>query len=517
LQQYYGIKTNNLVWDTMVAAHCLYCDLPKDLGTLISIYTNLPYHKYLVHSGKLMDRWEYNAADALANIHIMKGQQDEFNDYGTLHHYENIVHPAIDTCISMHLFGTAIDSKLRDKALDELDCRMHHTERAFDSIFTTPIGKKRTPRGNFNPVSSKQKAVVFYDLFKCKKQFKLHSLTTDKHAMDFFTLDNRPIVSLVAQACLEYKAASVMVGRLNTKTTSGRMHCKYDITGTDTGRLNSCASDLFNSGTNLQNLAKGLQRQMIIPDDGYEFLISDLHSAEAFLVAIMAGEMELVKLLQSGVKVYTYIQEVTQERYPDECRNAEYSTAFKGGYKKAKSTVHALNYGVQPPTMSVASGLPLYVCQWQYAFYHTKFPGIQGRMKAIETQVTRHKILTSLLGRQRVFFQKKDNKLLHIANAWPTQSAIGEITIAAMTKLRVITERHLLGDTSLPYVRPILNTHDGIVAMVKIGTREESIAAVIDAFNIPLRAGKHIVTVPIAYAFASNFNDTEEEHVHFYI
>ena len=70
-------NTNNLVWDTMVAAHEIYSDLPKDLGTLISMYTNLPYMKELIHEKGLDSRWKYNAMDALANIHIMDGEMAE--------------------------------------------------------------------------------------------------------------------------------------------------------------------------------------------------------------------------------------------------------------------------------------------------------------------------------------------------------------------------------------------------------------------------------------------------------
>ena len=41
-----GYNPKGLIFDTMFAAHCMYCELEKDLGTLTSIYTDEPYYKF---------------------------------------------------------------------------------------------------------------------------------------------------------------------------------------------------------------------------------------------------------------------------------------------------------------------------------------------------------------------------------------------------------------------------------------------------------------------------------------
>lgn len=43
----HGIEIRNIIGDTMILHHCLYSELPKDLGTLGSLHTNLPRWKHL--------------------------------------------------------------------------------------------------------------------------------------------------------------------------------------------------------------------------------------------------------------------------------------------------------------------------------------------------------------------------------------------------------------------------------------------------------------------------------------
>lgn len=507
LKQFYGISTNNLYWDTMVAAHCLYCDLPKDLGTLISIYTNLPYHKYLIGTGSLKDRWEYNAADALANLHIMKGEIEEMKEFGIYTHYQTVTHSAISTCIDIHLAGVNVDAVARQKAVEEITTRVKRIEVCLNLLFKKKLSKDKKAVLNFNPSSSKQKAQVFYEMFKCKPVYVDNKITANQDAMASFMRDPRPFVALLAEVCNTYVLDCYMANKLSVSTTAGRMHSKFDVTGTDTGRLNSKESDLFHTGTNLQNLEKGLQRKMLIPDEGYEFLLCDLCSAEAFLVALMAKEGRMIKMMQAGEKPYTFLLEETKKRFPKEVEAAKY------GYKEAKQSVHLMNYGGKPPKMMLSGKLPLEVCQWQYQFYHTLFPGVNQRMIELELQVTRHKLVKSILGRQRVCFQKKDYKLLNMIYAWPTQSTIGEVTILAMIKCHRFTLKHLAGDKSIPYMMPLINTHDGLVVQIKKGTREICKKFLKDAFHLPLKVGNYIMTVPIEIGWGENFNDAQDTEV----
>lgn len=531
LSAYYDIHVENLVWDTMVVAHEIYCDLPKDLGTLISLYTRLPQHKALIHTGSLMDRWEYNAADAVANIHVMLGQQEEmcvlegvedYHDTTYYKHYTTITHPSIGTCIRMHKDGVLIDEGLRQRVLSRQQTAMDFLYAIVDDIFPIYIdqGKKAAHKWNLN--SADQKKLMFYDLLGCPTQYHNKAITVNKIAMQAFTELKCPVASTLARLCLEYRKADATLGKFKIQPDGNIIRSKYDVCGTDTGRLSSSENKeedgamkmtknpILPAETNLQNIKKGPARRMFLPRNGEEFCLVDLYSAEAYLTALDAGELDLLRILDAGKKPYTILLDKTKEVFPNEVELASY------GYKQAKQSVHACNYGVEPWKMHVESGLPLHVCDWQHAWYHGKYPGIRERMKRVKHTVDTTRWLTSPLGRKRYFVQPQGKERDNVAYAWPSQSAIGEIAKIGMNALYAISLRHEIGDASLPWCLPNMNTHDGLAIRCDRDTREEVAFHVRNAFNVPLTLRGITIRIPLEIGWGENFNDMKDETVHFY-
>ena len=251
----FGIKVRNLVWDTLVAAHNLYCDLPKDLGTLISLYTQMPYHKnWQEQGGGNMGLWRYNALDALVTYHIYLAQKKEMEELGILQHYQSITQPLIPCLVEMQLVGVKVDTELRDKAILR--------EKAFQGELLTALNAILP---DYNPGSWQQRNKLFYDKLGCRVVRKNGSPTTDQDALaKIAEKDTRPQVKLLCDAHIRYSESRHMSGVLATPLLNGRMHTAYDASGTDTGRLNSKKS-IFGTGTNLQNLQKGVQRMMLVP------------------------------------------------------------------------------------------------------------------------------------------------------------------------------------------------------------------------------------------------------------
>ena len=522
LKTYYGIDVRNLIWDTMIAAHNIYCELPKDLGTLISLYTKLPYQKYLVESNRSEDRWEYCATDALANIHIMDGQIKEMNQDGFIgmeQHYRNLTNIAIRPLMEIQMSGVKINEEFLRKALDQELQIMEDLMDAFDIVFPQNLMGKEHMAHKFNPGSPQQKIALFYGVFKCKRVYKRGTLTLDKNVMKKIAEeDPRDYVRLMAQACINYKAASVMAGRLKTPLRNGRMHTSYGLggidqmgkgLGTDTGRLNSRASDLLPvfseqedkwvpSGTNMQNCKEGPQREMVIPDDGEEFAMCDLYAAEAYYVALEAGESEMIDMLDRGDKIHNWLYEAVLNKFPKECLDSGWT------YKKAKMCIHGMNYNAHANVIAAQTGLSIDVAQWIFDMYHHKFPGIQMRMDAVENQLSAKRYLRSFMGRQRYFFAPWTDALKRQAYAWPSQSYIGELTIRGLAYL------YWWGVSYKPWIFPILNTHDGLVNRVKKGNRDAVKAKMRQAFFYPVENQGLKIKVPVEIWWGDNFNEKKE-------
>lgn len=524
LREFYDIEVRNLVWDTMVAAHEMYSDLPKDLGTLISMYSNLPYMKELIHSGNLGERWKYNAMDSLASVHIMKGQIQEMNElskeYGIdiYKHYVTITHPAIRVITDMQRIGVRVDESLRKKAIEQELTRISDIQEAMHSIFPFKFSDSETSKVHFNPGSSNDKKKFFLDAARCRKIFHQGKVTVNKKALELYATDKRESVRVMAENIMVYQQSKQMLSKLDIPLHKGRMCTAYSVggynealddeSGTDTGRLTSKKS-ILGSGTNLQNLKKGLQRQQLIPDEGEVYIYSDLWAAEALLTALDAQEQDMLKMLLAGIKIHQWMLEETVAKFPKECALAKYD------YKKAKQSVHGLNYNVQPKKMAEESGLPMFVTEWQFAMYHKKFPGIQLRHARINDAVNRRTPLKSFLGRVKIIIAPYSNELLNQCYAWKTQSTIGELTIAGMVKVYYLGLASQL-DGKYTNLFPALNTHDGLATRVKESEFDKGIVALANAFNIPIEQGKLSVTVPLETGLARNFNDVENEQIHWF-
>ncbi len=521
LKVYYGIETNNLVWDTMIVAHELYCDLPKDLGTLISLYTNLPYHKFMIKSDSIMDRWEYNAADAVANIHVMEGEKREICDIEDIeldqlehgqyyNHYMEITNPNIITCIDLQINGVKIDDELRNFVITKENAILDLLNEIMDYIMPLQFDQKKGAEHKFNLNSTDQKKALLYEILKAPMRYLNGSPTVNADTMKEFMGSKNKWISTIAEIIYEYRMADARLGKFKIEPDKGYIRTAYDVAGTDTGRLASKESNVLPGGTNLQNIQKGPPRQMLIPEEGEEFSLVDLFSAEAYLIALDSGEFGLLDLLQSGVKVYQWLLDETIKLFPTEVEHSEYD------YKKAKQSIHGCNYGVEPWKMSQESGLPIRICEWQHSLYHGKYPGIRMRMRRVERQVNDHRFMDSPLGRRRYFMMPPGHDLNNMAYAWPSQSAIGEITKAAMNKLHTVSIRHMMGDKTLPFCLPALNTHDGLAIRTKLGTREEVSKVIRDAFDVPMELLNYTIRVPIEIGWGKNFNDMVDEVVHYY-
>lgn len=502
LKEYYGITVRNLFWDTLVSAHDIYCDLPKSLGDLMALYTDLPYHKFMIKEGSNQSRWTYNALDALANIHIMHGEIAEAKELGVFVHYCTIPNPAITICTEMEQEGTLVDIKYRDMEITRQTQIQETLSWIINQVFPRKFGSNKKDPLFFNPNSWQQRQVLFYDLLHCAKSYNKGTLTTDVDAMQKFAdKTEKEYVKQLVNLCTSFKSASYMQSKLEVPLRNGRMHSKFSVTGTDTGRLNSSES-IFGTGTNLQNLEKGPQRRMLIPDPGCEFFIPDLWAAEAYLTALEAGETKYLELLGKGIKIHKWLLGKVTERWEAEVKR----TGFD--YDMAKTCIHGMNYGAEPGKLYTTTHLSMEVCSWMYSFYHSEFPRIKERQRRLKDQLYTDRTLTSLLGRKRVFIAPMGGELLNIAYAWPTQSAIGELALLAMTKL---AWRAKAG--TIPYFHPRINTHDGFVAEILLGTRDAIKAAAIDAFNIPFTVGDKTVTVPVEIAWGSSFQDRGEEEI----
>ena len=547
LEYYYDVKVNNYIWDTMVVGHTLFCDLPKDLGTLISLYANIPYHKYMIHSTSMRDRWEYSAADSMATLHVMAGQKAKMCDLdrccekctgkfkecllcpniknsSLYFHYMQTINPNIRHIVNIQKEGVKVNMEYRESVVKLEENYRKDILKALKTIL---------PKEDINPKSPKIMTELFYDRLGCTPIYaKGKKLTFNKEARKSLIAEQTRIgaksIAALLIGCDEYIMSDA--AQLSLKTVPHKEHIRtlYKPEGTDSGRFASTQSDIIPGSANLQNIQKGPQRAILIPENkDEEFLHADLYAAEAFLTFLDAQELDGIRSisglsgeysqeekygcrvmaakLSDRIKIHNWLLNYIREEFPKRVEEAKFN------YKGAKQLIHAMNYNVQPPMMAKESGLNLSTCRYIYHMYHRKYPGIRRRMLRIDDNLRRRGMLETPLGRRRYFLGKIEENTYNIAYSWTSQSTIAEVTNGAMCHCRNWSG---VGDNVLNYT--VMNTHDGLVNRIKRGTREQAIRQTLDAFNREITLRGITITIPVSISFGDNYNENSEEMVYFY-
>ena len=89
------------------------------------------------------------------------------------------------------------------------------------------------------------------------------------------------------------KAAQQAESLLESIESDGRIHGKFEPTGTDTGRFSS-------KSPNLQNIGRGELRECFVAQDGHNLIVADYSQIELRAAAAIAGEAKMIEAYRRG-------------------------------------------------------------------------------------------------------------------------------------------------------------------------------------------------------------------------
>ncbi len=470
-----GIKTENLVLDTMVAHDCCYTEIPKGLDTLTSIYTDIPYYKDWI----AFDLYKYNAYDAVTTFQVAKALLQEMDEMNTKDFYYKIPHPLLTPLMKMQERGVRINLELRDKARIELTEEFQKKELELAKLAGHYI----------NVRSSKQMIEFLYGDLKLPKQFNRATgkLTADEDALLKLS---KKFSSPAFDLAIEIRKLGKIIGTYLEAPLGKdeRMHTGYVIGGTVTGRLASKRS-LFYSGTNLQNVPKGVCREMFIPDDGYIFMNMDLSQAEARIVALAAEENAMISIFKGGGDVHkknaSWIFNIPESGVSDEQRQL------------AKKMVHALNYGMGYKSFAGHCNIGFGESKELIEKYFCAFPMITEWHKKLQSQLNKTRTLTNYFGRKRIFFGRWGEDLFKEAYAYIPQSTIGDLLNLILIRLydEIIKEGV---DAEI-----LLQVHDSILLQCK----EKDVSKIKTLMLLANDFDVDGIVIPMDFKIGGNWNE----------
>jgi uracil-DNA glycosylase family 4 len=458
------IKVHAVWFDTLLAHHTLYPQLPHNLGFLTSQYTTHPFYKdegkTWREGGNIAQFWEYNVKDCCITRAVQMRELEELQAQKLDEFFFNHVMRLQPHLVRMTVLGIKCDLALKGKISDALVEDVANMKAEF--VRNTQIATNMDDL-DINPNSSKQ----LQDLFFRHLKLVGRGVSTDKANRERMMAHPRttPEAHAVLQSLGTFKKEHKFLTTyaLMEVDKDGRCRSEYKQFGTQKapGRLSS-ASNMWNTGTNLQNQPKRAY-PMFIADEGKEFTYFDLSQAEARVVARIANVQTLRENFdradsEQGYDVHranaSRIFKVPYDDVPKADRDAdgEPTKRFLG-----KRCVHGLNYRMGADKLAEVCGIPIRQAESAWHAYHRAFPEIRVWWEAVETEVRKSGQLFTSLGRRMFIMERLTPESMESIVAFEPQSTIGDFVSSIIYKLHDDPE---WPDTA----RVMLNIHDALIA-----------------------------------------------------
>lgn len=527
----WSFKVSNVVGDTMLATSTLYCEFPKNLGFLTSIYTDLPYFKdegrqYDPSKHKKDQFYLYNAKDSLATHQIYFKQLPETVEQGTACVYQKLVQ-LIPVYRRMEDRGIRIDGERRDYLLAK-----------YESLFrrhTTAL-RRLANSDTFNPLSWEQCGrLVFEELgyhkirgVKGTDEESFNMLQAFGQPKNCGVQDGKQILQEISWCRKIHKIIEILNLDLYPDV---RFRCEFNLAGTETGRTSAGkTTDYYvkpegtkgkvktvNLGHSLQTIGKhgffigeelyGVDiRSCFVPSFGYSFVENDLSGAEARVDRVLSGNFEMSVFDSPGIHRLTgsWLFDCKPEQIKKNTLQYHLSKIFRHAGERNMGANRAFLM-VQDEGLGLS--LTLKEVTTKLEKFHSFAPEIRGTFhRDIETAIRTTNALICPNGRRRDFFDRIDHHSINEGISFIPQAVVSDQTKFSFIKTF----------EEAPWAFLLSEAHDGSLAEVPRG-REVEFASIYKRnieTKIDFRKGSlkrdYNLTIPCESSVGENWEEMEE-------
>lgn len=457
-----NIKTDNFYFDTMLAQHLCYTELPKGLDYLTSTYTYYPYYKdegKQAHLKVIKDwnqYWFYNAKDAAYLLPISERLIEEINEFGcqdAMEYTMNLHKPLME----MEFNGLLTDQAGIIKAKKKFENRINALQHGLNKL----AGKE------INVGSSKQMIAYFYGICMIKPYVNRKTGNVSCDTVALHRIAKKKVKgSWEARLVLKIRKYKKLVStyfNINTDADH-KIRCSHKIAGTVSGRI-STEKTFFGTGANIQQQPYEFKKYIIADPDWY-LCECDLAKAEAHVVAFLTQDANMIEAFESGIDVHSFnaskIFNVPIEEVIHEAKTKKGSGHTMRDL--GKRVVHASNYNMGPQTFSDNLAVEeIFMsqaeCKRLLQNYSDRFPGLKRWHRTIEEEVMATRILYNLFGRPRRFLGEMNAALFRNAYSYKPQSTVAELLNRGLIKS--VNDKRL--DKSGYDIRFNTTVHDSVV------------------------------------------------------
>ncbi|HEY6020899.1 MAG TPA: DNA polymerase [Candidatus Paceibacterota bacterium] len=438
LEWHYGFDIMRfMAWDTMLAAHSLNIELPKDQGYLTSIYTDQPYYKHMVDWKKIAKGethpsivLEYNCIDCWTEHQVMEEQGLEMREDEAARRVFEFEMALLNPLWQVSKRGMRIDETKLAAINVRLDKEIQINNLILHHVAGRPVNVKSGP----------DIAHLLFDVMGIPRgrQNKTGPATDDKTLADLVlkcrTDQQRSVIQLVRETRQkrDMKSKFTEVERDEDKRSRGM----YNPGGTGTGRLASKKFYPTGKGHQQQNVPKDTEvRSLFIPDDGFEFGYADLERAESMVVAYLTNDPLMLAHHAPGMDAHRLLASLIFDVRPEQ--------VTKDQRYIGKQTRHAGNYMEGPLVFKInvskvahLTGVSITAAEAKFFInrYRELHPFLVEWWADTEKELWRSRTLYNLMGRRRTFFDHIDS-ILPTAVAYKPQSTVGDVLNAGILNI----------------------------------------------------------------------------------
>lgn len=457
LIRFFGILPSKPWFDTMIAQHSCYCELPKALSFLTSIYTNEPFYKddlkvWVKGESDIESLWRYNARDACVTYEICEELKKEMTDLGAWSTY-NFSMELLEPLLYMMLRGVRVDTNRMREHIDSYNRKIVELEARFKGRF-----------GDVNPRSPKQMAELAYNTLGLKPVTRDGKPSVDKKALDKLALRS-PDIRLAADIRSEKTIKSNYLVESILDTIDHRLRCSFNSTGTETRRLSSSES-VFGSGRNLQNFPKKV-RDMIVADEGMMFTEADLSGAESRVVAYLSEDPNAIRIFEEGGNIHEFtaceVFKVSSERVKEDKKEKDLAGAdTESLYFRAKKLRHSVEKVGSWVTVSEQLKIPAAEAKELIKRFYALNPNLLTWFREVEAKLKKDRTIVTPFGDKRIFFSRFGPQMVKDAVAHIAQDVVGKVINTGIINIYNTLCKQYKG------IEVLLQVHDAVLVQHSI-------------------------------------------------
>ncbi len=479
-----NIESDDWVFDTALAAYLLSptdksYDLPKLAQTYCGLNIGSPEDEngqisLLDNTGAIKNLVQEAAAVAL----LYETLEPKLHELGMDSLFEKVELPLCPVLADMENTGFLVDKQALNAFGEMLSGKITKLEMAIYDL----AGEE------FNINSPKQLGVILFEklMLPAPKKTKT-GYSTNIDVLEYL-LDKHPIIRQIMNYRELSKLKSTYAdGLMKVIAPDGRIHTRFQMTVTATGRLSSTEPNLQNIP--IRKEVGGELRKMFIAGAGNVLVDADYSQIELRLLAHFAGDKTMLETFKSGGDIHAATAAQVFGVAPGDVTPLMRS--------RAKAVNFGIVYGISAFSLSQDIGVTVAEAKTYIDSYFARYSSVRAYMNDIIEQAKKDRFVTTLFGRRRYLPELKSAN--HNVRAFGERAARNtplQGTAADIIKLAMVSTHKRLKKEGL-MARLILQVHDELIVECPEGEAEtamkllkEEMENVVD-ISVPMTAEAH--------------------------